>query len=67
MFDSDKYELTEYAKDKFKYKRLCEKINDAWKKGIIYKRDIKALQRVRHKLMCHIYPTYRTLQLIGEY
>ena len=64
MFDSDKYELTEYAKDKFKYERLCEKIKNSLKKGVIYKKDLKTLERVRHKLMYHTYKTYQTLEPI---
>ena len=65
MFDSDKFKLTEYAKDRHKYERLYVKVQKAWAKGIIYKKDVEALEKVRQKLIFHQYPTYQTLKPIG--
>ena len=65
MFDSDKYQYTEYAKDKHKYEELYVKVKKALAKGIIYKKDVEALEKVRNKLIYHAYPTYQTLEPIG--
>lgn len=65
MFDSDKFQYIEYAKDRHKYEELYVKVKKAWAKGIIYKKDVRELERVRNKLIYHAYPTYTTLEPIG--
>ena len=67
MFDSDKYEYTEYWKDKTKYEQLYTKVYKNWNKGIIYKKDLDKMQKLRKKLVLHAYPTYMVLQKIGAY
>ena len=67
MFDTDKFEYTEYAKDKMKYEQLYAKVYKNWSKGIIYKKDLDKMQKLRKKLVFHHYPTYTTLQTIGAY
>ena len=67
MFDSDKFEYTEYWKDKKRYEELFVKVKKNWCKGIIYRKQVEKLQKLQHKLVFHEYPTYTTLQLIGEY
>ena len=67
MFDSDKFEYTEYWKDKYNYEQLFAKVQRNWHKGIIYVKQVKKLQRLQHKLIYHHYPTYQTLQEIGAY
>lgn len=67
MFDSDKFEYTEFAKDRHKYEELYTKVHKNLSKGVIYKKQVEKLQRLQHKLVYHHYPTYQTLQLIGAY
>lgn len=67
MFDSDRFEYTEYWRDKHNYEQLFVKVQRNWRKGIIYRKQVKELQRLQHKLVYHHYPTYLTLQTIGEY
>ena len=67
MFDSDKYEYTEYWKDKKRYEELFVKVHKNWSKGIIYRKQVEKLQKLQHKLIHHEYPTYQTLQTIGAY
>lgn len=67
MFDSDKFEYTEYWLDKHNYEQLFVKVQKNWRKGIIYRKQVKELQRLQHKLVYHHYPTYLTLQTIGAY
>lgn len=67
MFDSDKFEYTEYWKDKRKYEQLYIKVYKNWNKGIIYKKDLDKMLKLRKKLVFHHYPTYSALQSIGAY
>lgn len=67
MFDSDKFEYTEYWKDKKRYEELFVKVKKNWSKGIIYRKQVEKLQKLQHKLVFHEYPTYQTLQRIGAY
>lgn len=67
MFDSDKFEYTEYWRDKHKYEELYTKVHKNWAKGIIYKKQVEKLHQLQHKLVYHHYPTYQTLQPIGAY
>lgn len=67
MFDSDKFEYTEYWKDKREYEELFVKVNKNWHKGIIYRKQVERLKQLQHKLVFHEYPTYQTLQTIGAY
>ena len=67
MFDTDKFEYTEYALDKHEYERLYVKVQKNWHKGIIYRKQVERLQKLQHKLVFHEYPTYQTLQPIGAY
>lgn len=67
MFDSDKFEYTEYYLDKKKYERLYTKVYKNWAKGILCKKDVDRMQKLRKKLVFHHYPTYLTLQKIGAY
>ena len=67
MFDSDKFEYTEYWKDKKHYEELFVKVKKNWSKGIIYRKQVEKLQKLQHKLVFHEYPTYQTLQRIGSY
>ena len=67
MFDSDKFEYTEYWNDKTKYEQLYTKVYKNWSKGILYKNDLDKMQKLRKKLMLHHYPTYNILQKIGAY
>lgn len=67
MFDSDKFEYTEYYLDKKKYERLYTKVYKNWAKGTLYKKDLDTMQKLRKKLVFHHYPTYNTLQLRGAY
>ena len=50
MFDTDKFEYTEYAKDKMKYERLYTKVYKNWNKGILYKKDLDKMLKLRKKL-----------------
>ena len=67
MFDSDKFEYTEYWKDKTTYEQLYTKVYKNWSKGILYKKDLDKMQKLRKKLVLHHYPTYNVLQKIGAY
>lgn len=67
MFDSDKFEYTEYWKDKTKYEQLYTKVYKNWSKGILYKKDLDRMQKLCKKLVLHNYPTYDILQKIGAY
>lgn len=67
MFDSDKYEYTEYWKDKKRYEELFVKVHKNLSKGIIYRKQVEKLQKLQYKLVHHEYPTYQTLQTIGAY
>lgn len=67
MFDSDKFEYTEYWRDKRNYEQLFVKVQKNWYKGIIYKKQVEKLRQLQHKLVYHHYPTYSTLQRIGAY
>ena len=65
MFNDDKFEYTEYWRDKRKYDELYTKAQKNWRKGIIYCKQIEKLQKLQHKLTFHEYSTYSTLQRIG--
>lgn len=67
MFDSDKFEYTEYWRDKHNYEELYTKVYKNCAKGIIYKKQVEKLRKLQHKLVYHHYPTYSTLQPIGAY
>ena len=67
MFDSDKFEYTEYWRDKHNYEELYTKVHKNWAKGIIYKKQVEKLRKLQHKLVYHHYTTYSTLQPIGAY
>ena len=67
MFDSDKFEYTEYWRDKRNYEQLFVKVQRNLHKGIIYKKQVDKLHKLQHKLVYHHYPTYSTLQRIGAY
>lgn len=64
MFDTDKFEYTEFFKDKMKFERLTDKIEKCLKKGYIELKDLKKLRKLRQKLCFHQYETYHTLQPI---
>jgi hypothetical protein len=67
MFDTEKFEYTEYWKDKQRYEKLYVKVQKNWSKGIIYKNQVDKLNRLKNKLVYHAYPTYTVLQPIGAY
>lgn len=67
MFNTDRFEYTEYWKDKRKYEQLYTKVYKNWSKGILYKKDLDKMQKLRKKLVFHTYPTYQILQEIGAY
>ena len=67
MFNTDRFEYTEYWKDKRKYEQLYTKVYKDLNKGVIYKKDLDKMQRLLKKLVFHTYPTYQILQEIGAY
>ena len=64
MMHTDNFVLSEYGRDKMKFDRLYNEIQDDLKSGKIYFGKMKKYMKLCTKLCNHNYKTYSTLDMI---